>query len=82
MSNTDKAAEKLVSSIRSGKAGAGKKTVKKAPTRRQAAARQRSAGKDSAPVVRTTGSGTGMKRRGPDAAGRKGYALGGLRWPD
>jgi hypothetical protein len=88
MSNTKKAAEKLVSSIRSGKpqgGAAGKKSAKKkAPVSGKASARKPSTRRSPAPAPtpreKHSSARTGRLRR--EDPGRSGYALGGLRWPD
>ena len=88
MSNVDKTAQKLVSSIRPGKApgktGAGKAAKKKAPASGKASSRKPSAGKHSAAAAKPRAKATRApsERQRPDNPGRAGYAIGGLRWPD
>jgi hypothetical protein len=86
MSNVDKAAEKLVSSIRSGKAagrtGTGKSAKKKQQASGKPSARKPPAGKRAAAKTRAKASRSSVERQRPDNPDRAGYALGGLRWPD
>jgi hypothetical protein len=82
MSNTDKATEQLVSSIRSGKATGrtgGKKPArkKKPPTSGKATSGKPAAGRRLPGTVKNAAAKPRPGSRGPSA-----YALGGLRWPD